>query len=615
MKIRNFKSLILTGLFLLILATTYAQEDAIFQETTLDWMTPTQIDKFNVIQNQKYVSSIKPIEFGELATNQENGKIKIELPDNNCGELIYQVDDIEYLSEENYTWNGYLIGKDSCQCFEGKMMLFKEGVNLNAHITVDDEVYGIKSIGGGGSVIIKYDFDNVAIPICGVLNEEGTNNNIKPPSASTRNEEFCNVDVLVLYNASANLDGNINGTIGLSMHQTEIALQRSGISDCELKLFLLDAIEIDFDQSSTLGMEFDLAQITTDYADERVNLGADIVIFLTGDDYEVQLIDGSTIDVFGLAGTRFPETEEENMFCIVEADAATSGKYTFAHEIAHLFGAGHNDDSRSGIPHGHNFQTRHGLFNLCKQDRGTIMSNLADGKDQVLNYSNPDVEFWSKATGVDETNDNAEQIKNTACIVAEMQSGNQSNLAVAIDGPTSGCDGEPAGLEAVVCCAEAPYVYQWFVSEDGGITFEDITGPNNPESILWAFPPNVGFIDFIKLEVTSADGQVASDIHKLKTTCYDGYYGLISNDDNQIYVYPNPTKSDISIILNLTENSQGQLNIYDLSGNKVLQSQNREYSKGYNKVQVVLREEMYGIYFVSFESDKTIITKKITVIK
>lgn len=71
----------------------------------------------------------------------------------------------------------------------------------------------------------------------------------------------------------------------------------------------------------------------------RDNVGADIVAFVTGDDYQAP--DGG--DIFGYAATL--DLIDSLAYVLVETGQATTGRYTFAHEIAHILTCRHDFDS------------------------------------------------------------------------------------------------------------------------------------------------------------------------------------------------------------------------------------------------------------------------------
>jgi len=83
---------------------------------------------------------------------------------------------------------------------------------------------------------------------------------------------------------------------------------------------------------------------------------------------------------------------------------------------------------------------------------------------------------------------------------------------------------------------------------------------------------------------------------------------------NEINVYPNPITSNAQIELNLTEQSDITVDIYNLLGERVKQVYQGQMTSGSQKLQMNTENLNGGIYFVTININGNIISKKINVL-
>ncbi len=88
-----------------------------------------------------------------------------------------------------------------------------------------------------------------------------------------------------------------------------------------------------------------------------------------------------------------------------------------------------------------------------------------------------------------------------------------------------------------------------------------------------------------------------------------------SLDEDGVKIYPNPANNNLNIILDLTKNSEIEINIKDVTG-KTLLAKNNKLLKGENKLQVETTNLSSGLYFVQIKNDDVLISiKKIVISK
>jgi hypothetical protein len=126
---------------------------------------------------------------------------------------------------------------------------------------------------------------------------------------------------------------------------------------------------------------------------------------------------------------------------------------------------------------------------------------------------------------------------------------------------------------------------------------------NKADSILNKVDPNfaLGFY------IAWSNGIVDSfETAKFRT----GTKEIIEN--NNFVMYPNPAKENVSIILNATQKSEGNVNLFDMKG-ALIKSINTKLVTGINNIELSLTDLPKGMYFVQINNNETTLTKKLIV--
>ncbi len=193
------------------------------------------------------------------------------------------------------------------------------------------------------------------------------------------------------------------------------------------------------------------------------------------------------------------------------------------------------------------------------------------GKTREQNYSNPDVHIKNKPTGTTNFNNNAQQHRNTAAVLANFFTNAPVNAPMSInilqDNPNMCCTNVTA--EAEVFCGTGPFYFNWTISYDG---------------INWQLLPNSEIITFntdcdkttliIELAVTDSNGQFKTVRRYYNADC--GQTQRIANPSNIAEkrkesiiqrIYPNPSSSTALVELKLSANENIRVDIVDANGN------------------------------------------------
>ena len=123
------------------------------------------------------------------------------------------------------------------------------------------------------------------------------------------------------------------------------------------------------------------------------------------------------------------------------------------------------------------------------------------GYSRVLRFSNPDVTYDGVSTGDAATANVARKINERIAAVADFEP-TPNILTTYVQGRSSIASGEVATWQSIYSCDQPGYTFEWAQSEDGFAyqvlaTTENYTGTFSYRET------------FLRLRVTSADGQVA----------------------------------------------------------------------------------------------------------
>lgn len=259
------------------------------------------------------------------------------------------------------------------------------------------------------------------------------------------------LDVLVVYTADARTAAGgtpaIESQIDLAVAETNQGYINSGVTQ-RIRLVHKEEInysESGFDWSSTLS----LLQGTADgYMDNvhtlRNTYNADLV---------VMIVSASNYCGLGYLMQTVSPSFAAYAFCLVSRTCAT-GYYSFAHEMGHNMGAHHDRANASGTgayPYSYGYQAPDQTFR-------TVMAYNCPGSCQRINYwSNPDVNYNGKPTGVLHTDpnsaDNRRTLNNTVSTVANFRAGGLSLSVQKAGTGTGNVTSNPPGIDCGSTCS------------------------------------------------------------------------------------------------------------------------------------------------------------------
>ena len=259
---------------------------------------------------------------------------------------------------------GELITRDSCdnvtveQCTPGFFRVIKEGEKIYGEVQVDTVYFDIKYLGDELWMLVQLDNDAYVSSSGSDCAMPADTSGFNPDISTSNRSSACPVKVAVLYTEAAEeAHPDILEIINLATSSTNQAFRSSGIAKHQLDLILVGTQLLtaeQFSEGNLIGA--DIASIVSNsaIASIRTAMFADLVVVMTAGGYP---------DGFG-AVAAFGDfaTSGDSAFAIVEAVSANQPRYTFAHEIGHLFGCRHHNSANcftlfdnSGLQHAHGY--------------------------------------------------------------------------------------------------------------------------------------------------------------------------------------------------------------------------------------------------------------------
>lgn len=498
---------------------------------------------------------VKYVQIGDLPSIQQNGNLSVSIPGFEATPHTFYAEQVDYKSTTEYTW----IGKKSND--QGDFVFFANSVGKLGFIDLGTVYYSIFSLGGNLSVIMKHNMAEYSSGECGGINEE------------ERSEiEYCGqddcgsavVDVLVLMTEGADtwISSRFGNFQDLYVQFATLVTINGGLALSGVpNKFVRTRVHLDYTPTFTLSPQDianDIGELEAEQEQSsslKYQYRADIVVMLTNMGYGVA----------GRANTIDPAAGAK--YCIVEVPFVFDPRFTFAHEVAHLFGCDHDPNNASGVEeacaHGHILTLTGNVL------RPTIMSRTnavtpTDPEPRILRYSNPNIEFNGVATGVANSRDNARIMRASICTAAGTQI--SPELFVTIHGNTILCG--PSGTISSNNTYTAnilppgtgfpgvpPYTYEWHWSPDGVFNPGTYLGAGSSVQINSVFNcPSF----FLKVKVTSSDDIVATATRKIQTALCTACLppnGLVVTSTNNLLdsklmewsVTPNPSDGVMTI--------------------------------------------------------------------
>ncbi|MBL7785777.1 MAG: zinc-dependent metalloprotease [Chitinophagales bacterium] len=547
-------------------------------------LLPTEkLDFWNRLNALSYKKNLSVVKVGDVPSLQQDGVLTFTIP-GIAATITAKAVRVEYEAEKQYIWQGRI---DQA----GYMSIVSTDDGMSGFIQLNNKYFVLYPLYKSYCALFEYDM--AAMPADTCLTSTVPTTALQSASSSIdycAEDDNCSsiIDVLVLVTPEARTW--IGGTFGNNwlnalayvINGAETVNLAFANSDINARVRTRYAALNNFIYSgdtSILSDIFNLKNHTTAKS-LRNQYRADLVIMLTDNRYG---------DVLGIVSEIGPDTYNyDDAYGIVTINNLLNPRFTYAHEVGHLFGARHNTndncecdggDNTDICAHGWRFDDANGI------ERRTLLARLGNTEQRLLHYSNPDINFNATPTG-DADNDNAHMIQNTSCALDGYRS--DPSFKATMSGITQWCrPGHPTTEPPITFSAVItpttpgfpgipPYSYEWRWNLSG------IFNAANPGTLLGTgssitlneplFCPSF----FLRLRVTCADGVVSNSTLQINTDlCEVGCGGAgkssssmfeSSNKSLSFQIIPNPANTSFSVLNAYLDAGKYQLQLVDAFG-------------------------------------------------
>ncbi len=425
----------------------------------------------------------------------DGSRLNIQLPDWLYEEDSLGISDFQY--KDNYNWKLHartLNGDTLTSSFSDLFIIRQEG-KIMGSFTSDSGMYEIQPLASNDSMQFLLKVDHLRnIGLCGLEDDlEGYETDTTGSYALSGS--VCVVEVLALITPAARAqDPNINHRIDLAIYQGEQLFRNSHVLNKKYRLVGKQDVNL-IERSDDIEGDIDLWSADQDLNNLREQLNADLVVILTADIYD---------DLYGLAED--VGVDDDVAFCIVSVGPASTGRFTFNHELGYLIGLRHQFDASGTFNHGYAFSTKKWFLGR-KNWHYTLMATVVVGGSRLGNFSNPDVHYAGKPTGTHDWSNNARKAQETFCTVRDFRSGNMAMVADLVGPSRAAC---PCNSYSIYVQVEggfaAPLTYEWYESSTG-TSYSHVQSGGVSHSV--DKPCNFGERIYAKVVVTDDNNQLA----------------------------------------------------------------------------------------------------------
>lgn len=306
-------------------------------------------------------------------------------------------------------WAGGIVGDA-----DGSVVLAQHGAAVAGVIRTEDGLFKIQPIGNGVHIVVEV---SKAEPFPEFEPQVGSFYDTSAGGTSssadvTASDDGSAIDVMIAYSSNTKdryngVDG-VNAMIAVAIAETNQAYLNSGIST---QLRLVHTVEV---QNATGNFQTDLYAITDpndgvldNIHDLRDQYGADLVSWF---------MEGTAYCGIAWVNTGDLSYDAGNGFSVVASQCAT-GYFSTGHEMGHNMGSTHDHANGGSAVYSYSF----GYQEPNNAFRTVMAYNCPGGCTRVQHFSNPNVSYAGKPTGVADYADNARSINQTRIPVSQWR--------------------------------------------------------------------------------------------------------------------------------------------------------------------------------------------------
>ncbi|NJO02797.1 MAG: T9SS type A sorting domain-containing protein [Bacteroidia bacterium] len=582
---------------------TFAQK-ALFQEVNVQSFTlkSTESNSLSKIATHKSVRRVRLLRLNKRVISQNTQKLYLLQNSRINARHLKTIK----RGDNNYSWFGQL--EDGT----GVFFTIKNG-KIASKFYMGDTPCLLSPLGDDYYALIEYSSgasNHLSCLTSALQNQTKMNGHIEKESqvttlSSTTNDNNCNLRVLVVVTQAAESEITATGMglghfVQMAIDETNLAYLQSQVNfEMELGRIVRTSY-VEVDQINTInGLLVDL---------ERFQAGTSplnqAVAFRETYDTDVQiLIRRAHPTLYGQAfeipvGSTQPSAN--NAFCVVTVPGITFGRFTFAHEVAHLQGARHDDDNRTPS------YARGYVLNNSSLSIRTIMALGCSQNNgcRIQFFSNPNVTFNGQPVGTTDRN-NARRLNETSIVVRNHRT-TRDALIIGNDLISSGII--------------ANYLSKNTITTNGSISYTNGSEVTMRTGISIDLMP--GFQALNGAEFTAyVEGNACQDLPELMSLQYPGedlipsFISPIetSTSKKELTISPNPARLETILNLETTDvANEIVVEVYDQIGFLVYKNV-FDRNQGIHNLKIPLENLNSGIYTFHIKVNGSLEIKKVVV--
>jgi hypothetical protein len=301
--------------------------------------------------------------------------------------------ELEVVRDSITLGDGGLVWRGTPKSGKGSVVLMTSGDSLTGTIRLGNKIYALKPVGGGLHAVIEKSFEALP-PEHPPIKVPDTSGLDMPDGERLAPDDVVEVVLLIAYTSKAAGEAvEIEGDVCRpAVEYANIALRESGNGKIRLKV--ADIVETDYRESDFWSNHLKFLENRSDDVMDELHIlrdehNADIVILVVAD----STFRGEVTTVRPGAG---------RSFCVVNQEAAAT-HLSLAHEVGHIFGAGHNTAADENPFHqfGHGYVHKHEFRTIMSYGHGCL------GCSRVPRWSGPDVLYQGQKCGTQDRENNA----------------------------------------------------------------------------------------------------------------------------------------------------------------------------------------------------------------
>lgn len=542
-------------------------------------LNEAQHEKLAAIHAKGIYTSVTLVTYDPEAVFDTNGLLTLNV-DNQIKDLPFKAYYVDYQNPDNYTWIGQFFDHNPSASNEiSSMTVTRLNGDMIAKIQTDLGSFITYNLGDGIHALAE--FDQSRYGEGGGLCSTDDNGTVIPISGENKVCSEDRLKILVAYTAAgaaAIYPHNINTFAQSNVNILGGTFLLSGVNLAHLPVLahaqvvptLVESPESLTIYDPALWSRSDLNTFSNDpnLISLRANKEADLVVIITRP-YK----NTNNKDYVG-GWVKQIAASFNNGYALVTAGHAMDDTYSFVHEVCHLLGARHENDSAPGRAHAYKIVT--GMFNN-RVRRSVVHSNL----EVVVQYlSNPQVILLNKPLGdYANANNSAEVDAYLPTVKAFFSDYATFTPQITMVQPAI-CKQNGTATVTVPKNCRGPFTYQWSYS-DNGVTWTNI--PSSNVTTINTFvplpspsgPPILQNYNtrLYRVTVTGPLGTATAT----RTAIYNCYERAVSNElrttTQQIKatasVSPIPATNLFSVNLNMPADDNVEIQLFDINGRQI----------------------------------------------